>query len=80
MADVEVVITQGIGSAPGSIKFFVLYGLDTNPAAPAPPSVIGDVTSSDASVFMGVGGDADAHRAVGGDSGIYHVRGSDSSG
>ena len=33
MADVQNVITLGIGSAPGSIKFFVLMGLDTNPAA-----------------------------------------------
>jgi hypothetical protein len=77
MADVQNVITLGIGSAPGSIKFFILMGLDTNPA---PATVIGDVTSSDASVYMGVGGDADAHRAVGGDSGIYNVTGSDSSG
>ena len=33
MADVQNVITLGIGSAPGSIKFFVLMGLDTNPVA-----------------------------------------------
>ncbi len=77
MADVQNVITQGIGSAPGSIKFFVLYGLDTNPSV---PGAIGDVTASDASVFMGVGGDTDAHRDVGGDSGRFNVTGSDSSG
>ena len=76
MADVQNIITDGIGSAPGSIKFFVLMGLDTNPTA----IVIGDVTGSDASVYMGVGSDTDAHRAVGGDSGIYNVKGSDSSG
>lgn len=67
MPDVEVVITQGIGSAPGSIKFFVLYGLDTNPAA---ASVIGDATASDAARF----------HARGADAAIYHVKGSDSSG
>jgi hypothetical protein len=77
MADVQNIITLGIGSAPGSIKFFLTVGLDIGVGV---VSVIGDVTASDASVFMGVGGDTDEHRAVGGDSGIYHVRGSDSSG
>ena len=31
MADVKNVITLGIGSSPGSIKFFILVGLDVNP-------------------------------------------------
>jgi hypothetical protein len=29
VADVQAVITQGIGSVPGNIAFFVLMGLDT---------------------------------------------------
>ena len=32
MADVQNVITLGIGSAPGSLKFLVLLGLDANPS------------------------------------------------
>ena len=36
MPDVENVITQGIGSAPGNIRYFVLVGLDVNPSAAAP--------------------------------------------
>jgi hypothetical protein len=31
MADVKNVITLGIGSAPGNIRYFVLFGLDVNP-------------------------------------------------
>ncbi len=66
---------QSVTATPGMVHSFVAK------TAVAPEvSAIGDVTTSDASVYMGVGGDADAHRAVGGDSGIYHVRGSDSSG
>ncbi len=32
MADVQNVITLGIGSAPGSVRFFVLTGLDVGGA------------------------------------------------
>ncbi len=66
---------QSVTATPGMVHSFVAK----TEAVPA-VSAIGDVTTSDASVYMGVGGDADAHRAVGGDSGIYHVTGSDSSG
>jgi hypothetical protein len=31
MADVQNIITKGIGSAPGNIRYFVLFGLDVNP-------------------------------------------------
>jgi hypothetical protein len=33
MADVQNVITLGIGSAPGDIHFFLLFGLDVSPGA-----------------------------------------------
>jgi hypothetical protein len=31
MADVQNVITLGIGSLPGNIRYFILTGLDVNP-------------------------------------------------
>ena len=34
MADVQNIITLGVGSTPGNIKFFVLLGLDAAPPAP----------------------------------------------
>ena len=46
MADVQNIITLGIGSAPGDIHFFLLVGLDVSP-----PSAIGHVTVSDASRY-----------------------------
>jgi len=36
MADLQNIITLGIGSAPGNIRYFVLLGLDVNPE----PSVL----------------------------------------
>lgn len=36
MADVQNVITLGIGSAPGDIRHFVLVGLDVNPVTLVP--------------------------------------------
>lgn len=36
MADVQHIITLGIGSAPGAITWFVLSGLDTNPTNVVP--------------------------------------------
>ena len=66
---------QSVTATPG-----VVHSFSAKTAVAPVVSAIGDVTTSDASVYMGVGGDTDAHRAVGGDSGIYHVKGSDSSG
>ena len=40
MADSKNVITLGIGSAPGNIRYFVLMGLDVNPSTVGPvPSI-----------------------------------------
>lgn len=36
MADVRNIITLGIGSAPGDIRYFVLFGLDVNPVTLEP--------------------------------------------
>ena len=55
MSDVQNIITLGIGSAPGDIHFFLLLGLDINPAA---ASAIGHVTVSDASRYQVLGSDA----------------------
>ena len=66
---------QSVTATPGMVHSFVAK------TAVAPVvSAIGDVTTSDASIYMGVGGDTDAHRVVGGDSGRFNVTGSDSSG
>lgn len=35
MADVQNVITLGIGSAPGNIRYFIMTGLDISVAVPA---------------------------------------------
>ena len=40
MADVQNVVTLGIGSAPGDIRYFVLMGLDINPGVPGVLAVI----------------------------------------
>jgi hypothetical protein len=39
MADIQNVITLGIGSAPGNIRYFVLVGLDVSPVAAVITSV-----------------------------------------
>ena len=36
MADVQNIITLGIGSAPGDIRYFVLMGLDVSPSTAEP--------------------------------------------
>ena len=66
---------QSVTATPGMVHSFVAKTVVVPPV-----TAIGDVTTSDASVYMGVGGDTDAHRAVGGDSGRFNVTGSDSSG
>ena len=55
MSDVQNIITLGIGSAPGDIHFFLLLGLDVNPAV---ASAIGDVSIVDASRYQASVSDA----------------------
>jgi hypothetical protein len=46
MADVQNVVTLGIGSAPGSIRYFVLVGLDANPTTFAPLALTPEARST----------------------------------
>ena len=63
MADVQNAITLGIGSAPGNIRYFVLFGLDV-----APMLTLIDVLATDALLFGVVGSDALKAAVVGSDS------------
>lgn len=64
MADVQNVTTLGIGSAPGSIHFFLLLGLDINPIA---AGVIGHSVASDAPYFHASASDTERQKAVASD-------------